>query len=167
MLRWKRLFRHLSMTGWQVRRRFSPSALDAIEHAIRDGETLHGGQVCFALEGALSARALLSGELAGARALDVFSRLRVWDTALNNGVLIYLLLADHDVEIVADRGIHARVGAAGWEAVCRQMEAAFRAGQFEQGAVDGIAAVNRLLRQHYPPDGAARHNELPDRPLVL
>ncbi len=92
--------------------------------------------------------------------------LRVWDTEHNNGVLIYLLLADHDVEIVADRGIHSRVGNEGWERVCQSMEAAFRRGDFAGGVVGGVRAVGEHLQRHYPARGQQR-NELPDRPAVL
>jgi uncharacterized membrane protein len=90
----------------------------------------------------------------------------VWDTEENSGVLIYLLLADHDVEIVADRGVHAKVGPAGWEAICRTMETEFRAGRFEAGVLAGIAAVSAHLETHFPPKGGDR-NELPDQPVVL
>ena len=96
----------------------------------------------------------------------MFSQLRIWDTAHNNGVLIYLLLADRDVEIVADRGIDAKVGAEGWETICRAMEAEFGAGNFERGVIDGIAAVSRELARYFPPDGRAP-NELPDAPVVM
>ena len=92
--------------------------------------------------------------------------MRIWDTEHNNGVLIYLLLADRKVEIVADRGIDASVGSAGWEKICRDMEAEFAAGRFEQGALAGIAAVSRELARHFPHDGTTR-NELPDAPVVL
>jgi uncharacterized membrane protein len=92
--------------------------------------------------------------------------LRVWDTEHNNGVLIYLLLADHDVEIVADRGVHARVGGEGWEKICREMEASFREGKFEAGVLHGIRAVSAHLARHYPAQGKGR-NELDDRPVVL
>ena len=84
----------------------------------------------------------------------------------NNGVLIYLLLADRDVEIIADRGIDAKVGAAGWGKICREMEADFASGQFESGAIKGIAAVSRQLATHFPPHPPAR-NELPDAPVVI
>ena len=92
--------------------------------------------------------------------------MRIWDTAHNNGVLIYLLLADHDVEIVADRGIDIHVGAAGWEDICHEMEAEFRSGHFERGVIKGIASVSRLLAQHFPRAGDQR-NELPDKPVVV
>lgn len=162
----KRILRHLGMTDWQVRRLFSPHALHAIEAAIKEGEQSHAGQVRFAVEGALHTSALFRDVSAREQAIEVFSLLRVWDTELNNGVLIYLLLADHDVEIVADRGIHARVGAQAWESICRVMEAAFRQGRYEEGALEGIRAVTRLLAEHFPA-GGQRINELPDRPVVL
>jgi uncharacterized membrane protein len=100
------------------------------------------------------------------RALDIFSQLRIWDTAHNNGVLIYLLLADRDVEIVADRGIDAKVGAAGWEKICRSMETDFKAGHFESGVIKGIEAVSQQLAAHFPRHGTGP-NELPDAPVVI
>jgi uncharacterized membrane protein len=162
----QRAFRHLFTTIWSVRRAFPPSALRAIEQAIRDTEARHEGQVRFAVEHSLDLPQLLSGVSARARAIEVFSQLNVWDTEHNNGVLIYLLLADRDVEIVADRGIHARVGEGGWEAICRQMEERFRRAEFEAGVVQGIHAVGEHLARHFPSRGA-RPNELPDEPAVL
>ena len=118
------------------------------------------------VEGALDGAPLFRNQPARERALDIFSHLRIWDTAHNNGVLIYLLLADRDVEIVADRGIDAHVGAAGWEKICVDMETAFRAGQFERGVIKGIEAVSQLLATHFPPQAGGR-NELPDAPVVM
>ena len=161
-----RLFRHLLTPPWRVRLAFPPRTLHAIEAAIRECEKTHAGEIRFAVESDLHLFALLRGLSARARALDVFSHLRVWDTEHNNGVLIYLLLADHDVEIVADRGVHARVGAEGWEKVCRDMEALFRAGQFQEGVLHGVRAVGTHLTRHYPAQGKGR-NELDDRPVVL
>lgn len=154
------------MPAWRVRRLFPRASLNAIEAAITGCEKTHAGQIHFAVEGALHPLALWRGQAARARALEVFSQLRVWDTEHNNGVLIYLLLADHDVEIIADRGIHARVGAVEWEKLCRRMEAAFRQGQFEAGVVDGIRAVSEHLARHYPADGKGG-NELADKPVLL
>lgn len=161
-----RLFRHLMSPHWRVRRLFPPAALARIEQAIAQSETRHGGQIRFAVEHALDTVSLLRGLSARERALDVFSALKVWDTEHNNGVLIYLLLADHDVEIIADRGIHGRVGGEGWETICREMENAFREGNFEQGVLGGIERVSSLLAAHYP-SGHRGRNELPDRPVVL
>jgi uncharacterized membrane protein len=138
--------------------------MKAIEAAIHASEQTHAGEVRFAVEAALHPRALVRGQSARERALEVFSRLRIWDTEHNNGVLIYLLLADKDVEIVADRGIHRKVG--DWEPICQLMETAFREGHFEQGVIAGINAVSEHLVRHYPRQGETR-NELPDQPVVL
>ncbi|HEY6924631.1 MAG TPA: TPM domain-containing protein, partial [Steroidobacteraceae bacterium] len=109
---------------------------------------------------------LLKGQPARERAIEVFSQLRVWDTEHNNGVLIYLLLADRHVEIVADRGVHGRVSSQIWETICREMEAAFRQGHYREGAIGGIQAVTRHLAAHFPATGA-RRNELADNPALL
>ncbi|MDE2310943.1 MAG: TPM domain-containing protein, partial [Betaproteobacteria bacterium] len=133
---------------------------------IRETEAKHNGQIRFAVEAALELAPLLAGQTAQQRALEVFSRLRVWDTEHNNGVLIYLLLADRDVEIVADRGIHVRLGTEIWEAICREMEAAFREGRFEAGVFAGIHAVGEHLSRHFPPR-SGKPNEMPDSPVML
>ncbi|MBP2688750.1 MAG: hypothetical protein H6Q83_937 [Deltaproteobacteria bacterium] len=138
----------------------------AIDKAIKASEAAHCGEIRFVVEGALHIESLLRGQSARERAIDVFSQLRIWDTARNNGVLIYLLLADRDVEIVADRGIDAKVGPQGWERICRKMEAAFRQADYEGGVVGGIQEVTRHLAEHFPPRGDDR-NELPDKPVLL
>ena len=162
----KRIGRHLLQHRWRERRDFPPKVLSAIEAAIKAGEATHSGQVRFVVEGALDGAPLFRNQPARERALDVFSQLRIWDTAHNNGVLIYLLLADRDVEIVADRGIDAKVGGEGWETICRAMEADFRAGHFETGVIKGIEAVSLLLAAHFPPQAGGK-NELPDAPVVI
>jgi uncharacterized membrane protein YgcG len=159
-----RLFRHLITGRLAVMRVLPPRAMRAIEQAIRDCEALHQGQIRFAVEPALDFAALLRGQSARQRAIEVFSQLKVWDTEHNNGVLIYLLLADRDVEILADRGIHAKLGKAGWEPICRAMEQAFRQGRFEEGVIAGIKSVGGHLQRHYP---SQKSNELPDKPIVL
>jgi uncharacterized membrane protein len=162
----KRIGKHLIEHRWRARRVFTPQVLGQIEQAIKTGEATHSGQVRFVVEGALDGAALFRDQPARERALDIFSHLRIWDTAHNNGVLIYLLLADRDVEIVADRGIDAKVGASGWEKICRDMEAEFKTGNFGGGVTRGIAAVSRQLAAHFPKDGAGP-NELPDKPVVI
>jgi uncharacterized membrane protein len=162
----KRIARHLMMTHWEVKRAFPPDTLAAIGRAIKASETAHAGEIRFAVEGALDVVPLFRGQSARDRAIDVFSRLRIWDTEHNNGVLIYLLLADRDVEIVADRGIHSKVGTPEWEKICRTMENAFRQADFEGGVVNGIQAVTQHLIKHFPLGGDDR-NELPDKPVVL
>jgi uncharacterized membrane protein len=162
----RRIARHLVQHHWRAKQVFPPAVLDRIEQAIGRGEATHSGQVRFVVEGALDGRPLFGNQPARERALDVYSHLRIWDTAHNNGVLIYLLLADRDVEIIADRGIDAKVGAAGWEKICREMEAEFRSGRFEHGVIKGIEAVSRELAKHFPPAGP-HPNELPDKPVVM
>ena len=162
----KRIARHLLVTDGQVSRAFTRSALNKIEAAIKASEAEHVGEIQFAVEGGLDGAPLFKGQSARERAIELFSQLRVWDTQHNTGVLIYLLLADRAVEIVADRGIHAKVDSQEWNKVCRQMEAAFRQSDFEGGVVSGVQAVTRLLLQHFPSDSHAR-NELPNQPVVL
>ncbi|TAN77894.1 MAG: hypothetical protein EPN14_06985 [Gallionella sp.] len=165
-MNFKRIMRHLSTGRAAVRRVFPSRTLDAVEQAIRATEARHDGQIRFAVEAALDLSPLLAGQTARERAIEVFSQLRVWDTEHNNGVLIYLLLADRDVEIVADRGIHAKLGAEVWEAICREMEAAFCGGKFEDGVLAGIHAVGAHLAHHFPPRGG-KPNEMPDSPVML
>ena len=162
----RRIVRHLLTTHWSARRAFPRKTLLAIENAIKASETAHVGQIRFAVEGALHAAALFKGQSSRGRALDVFSLLRIWDTEHNNGVLIYLLLADRAVEIVADRGIDSKVPPQEWESVCRKMESSFRKGHYEGGVIDGIQAVTQHLRRHFP-IRASETDELSDRPVVL
>jgi uncharacterized membrane protein YgcG len=162
----KRIARHLMMTHWRVNRVFPGDTLNAIDRAIKASEAGHVGQIRFAVEGALDIVPLFKGQSTRERAIDVFSHLRIWDTEHNNGVLIYLLLADRAVEIVADRGIHTKVGSQEWEKICREMEIAFQQEDYEEGVVRGIQAVSQHLVRHFPPGGDDR-NELPDKPVVL
>jgi uncharacterized membrane protein len=161
-----RTARHLLMLPGAVSRAFPPSAMAAIEEAITRCEREHSGEVRFAVEPALDTSALLAGQSARERAIEVFSFLRVWDTEERNGVLIYLLLADRDIEIVADRGVSAKVDASEWEAICREMEAAFRRGDYGAAVVRGIEAASGLLARHFHRRAGDR-DELPDRPVSL
>ena len=162
----KRIAKHLLEHRWRERRIFTPKVLARIEQAIREGEATHSGQIRFVVEGALDGRPLFRNQPARERALDIFSQLRIWDTEHNNGVLIYLLLADRDIEIVADRGINGKVGTDGWENICTLLEKEFRAGLFEYGVIRGIQEVSRVLARHFPKEPGGR-NELPDAPVVL
>jgi uncharacterized membrane protein len=163
----RRLLRHMVTDQASTRRRYPTSALDAIERAIAAGEVRHRGQVCVAIEASLPLARVLAKLAPRERALEVFGLARVWDTEENCGVLLYVLLADRDVEIVADRGIHAKVGDDAWQAICATMEGAFAQGRFGDGLAAGVAAVNALLERHFPSGGAARANELVNRPIVL
>lgn len=162
----KRLFIHL-FTG-DPRGRFPAAGMERIAAAIAAGETRHRGEVCFAVEGALDWRDVLRGVQPRARALDAFGRLRVWDTAGNNGVLVYLLLADHRIEIVADRGLAGLVSDEQWRGVCLLMEERLRAREYIDAVVDGISAASDLLAAHFPQSpGGVDEDELPNRPVFL
>jgi uncharacterized membrane protein len=154
----------LAPLGW--RRAFPPAVLGQIENAIAASEKEHGGEIRFAVEGSLPGAALWRKMEPRERAVRVFSDLRVWDTEKNTGVLIYVLWADRDVEILADRGYNALVHPGEWEAVCAAMEAHFREGRFKSGALAGVEGVTRVIARHFPPE-ERNPNELPDRPVVL
>jgi uncharacterized membrane protein len=164
--KFKRFFKHLFGGAWQVHRHFPASALLNIENAIRESEKTHSGELRFVIEAALHPSDVLQDKTPRQRAIELFARLGVWDTEHNNGVLIYLLLADRDVEIVADRGIHGHVGTHGWEAICREMETAFRLGQFEAGMLAGVKEIGEVLQKHFPV-AAGDKNELSNELLVL
>jgi uncharacterized membrane protein len=161
-----RTLRHLGTTRWSARARFPAQVLGEIERSIRDAEAHHQGEIRFAVEASLDLQQLWRGATPRERALQAFSHLGIWDTTANNGVLIYVLLADRAVEIVADRGIAARVTQAEWEQICGEMQAHFRAGRFAEGSTAGVLRVGQILAQHFPA-GSDAANELPNRPVML
>jgi uncharacterized membrane protein len=163
---WRRMFKHLLTPDWVAMRPFPAPVLDRIEAAINTSENRHHGELRFALEASLAPLDVLRGRPARARALDLFSELRVWDTEANSGVLIYLQMVDHRIEIVADRGISRLIAQSEWDAVCRRMEAEFRERRFEAGTLGAINEITKLLDKHFPP-GADNPDELPNRPVVL
>ena len=160
-----RFWRHALMNPLLARRHFPPSTLDRVQQAVADAEKRHRGEIRFVVEAELHTAQLWRDVSPRERAREVFASLGVWNTEENNGVLIYVLLADHGVEIVADRGI-AKVAASEWQGICRMMEVHFAAGRYEEGALAGVAAVSALLERHYPAQGG-RANELEDRPVVM
>jgi uncharacterized membrane protein len=166
MIKFKRLLRHGFMLPSAVKRYFPASSLQHIEAEIAKSETQHLGEIRFVVESHLSIMDILRKKSAKKRAIEVFSQFHIWDTEQNNGVLIYLLLADHDFEILGDRGIHQHVGAAGWERISQQMEAMFRKGQFEAGVVFGIHQIGEYLSQHFPAQGE-NENVLPNQAIVI
>ena len=149
-----------------VARAFPPASLSRIETAITESEKRHDGEIRFAVEDALHPAQVWRGLTARSRAIAVFSELGVWDTERNNGVLLYLLLADRDVEIVADRGFNGKVSAEQWESICREMEVMLREGRHADAVVAGIEALSRIVARHFPPAPGGR-NELPDAPHRL
>ncbi|RPE75478.1 TPM domain-containing protein [Vulcaniibacterium tengchongense] len=162
----QRLLRHLFPPSAQ--RLFPAASLQRIAAAIADSELRHRGEICFAVEPALPPLAVLRGADARARAHEVFVQLRVWDTEANNGVLLYLLLADHRIEIVADRGFAGKVDDEQWRGVCHLIEERLREGEPEAAVLRGVEALSALLTLHFPRAGDDRDvNELPDRPHLL
>ena len=164
-----RLLRHLIAPSWLARRAFPVETLRTIEAAVKAMEQQHAGELRFVVEAGLPLSQLLHDAPARQRAVEVFSQLRVWDTEHNNGVLVYLQLIDRRVEIIADRGISARVEQSRWDAICRDMEASFRDGAYGRGALQAIESIGQLLAENFPaaPGGGKTANELPDRPLLL
>lgn len=147
-------------------RRYPPEAMAAIQQAIAEGEVRHDGELCFVAEAKLPMRFLISGRGARTRAEDLFARLRVWDTHRRGGVLVYVLLADRAIEIIADRGVGARVPTAGWDGVMRLMQEQFQQDDWTGGALAGIKAAHVLLARYLPPTPGKR-DELPDKPVLL
>lgn len=162
----RRFWRHLLMSPARERKAFPRATLDAIQHEIVAQERTHRGQMVLVVEAELTSAQLWRELGSRERAREVFAAHGVWNTEENNGVLIYLLLADRRVEIVADRGIEAKVARDEWQSICRMMEHHFRDARFEEGAVAGVRAVSQLLARHFPARAHAA-NELPDRPLLI
>lgn len=161
-----RVWRHLACDRRDLDRAFPKAALDRIEQRIADGERRHSAEVRVAIEASLGLRAIWSDEAPRDRALEVFGRLRVWDTEANNGVLVHLLLADRSVEIVADRGAARAIGETEWRAISSAMTAAFHAGCFVDGVLDALDRLEPQLARAFPPDGP-NPDELPNRPAVV
>ena len=161
-----RFIKHMFSHPWQVKSHFSAEALRNIEKAISVSEKTHAGEIRFVVEAGLHPYEILCKKTPKKRAIELFGRLNIWDTEHNNGVLIYLLLADRDVEIVADRGIDKRVGHDGWEEICREMEALFKKAEFEAGVLRGITHISAALQQHFPQLGASK-NEVSNKPLIM
>lgn len=161
-----RLFKHLLHTPLATRRAFSPAVQEAIRQVIAEGEQTHRGEIRLVVEGDWPLADVLGGKSVRDRALEVFGLARVWDTQENTGVLIYVLVCEHQVEILADRGLLGITDAGTWTEICSGMTEAFREGRFEDGCLQAIRRLNALLRQHFPADGE-NPNELPDLPIVL
>jgi len=168
MNRWTRLLKHRWLDETDVRRVLGDDALDRLAARVRESERHHSGEIRICIEAGLPLSYLWRNAPARQRAIMMFGKLRVWDTEHNNGVLVYLLVADHAIEIVADRGLNRHVDGAGWQALATQMSAAFKGGRFEEGLAAAVDRVDALLRQHFAIGAAERNpNELPDRPVVI
>ncbi len=163
----RRLLKHVFTLPLQVRKVFSPRVCSSIEQAVVHSELQHRGEVRFVVEAALNAAQLLRGMTPRQRAVELFAHLGVWDTADNTGVLVYVLFAERKLEIVADRGIAACVSQDEWDAIARDMSAAFRSGAFEQGAIAGLQRVTGLLTVHFPAAEVDNPDELPNCVILL
>ena len=162
-----RIFKHRSYDEADVRRVLGDSALKRLEARVHDSEKLHSGEIRLCIEAGLPTSYLWKRLSVRDRALAMFGKLRAWDTEHNNGVLIYLLFAEHKIEIVADRGLKARVADAEWQRIIETMREPLRAGQFEEGLGLAIDAVEALLEKHFPAGaGAANPNELANKPWI-
>jgi TPM domain len=162
----KRLVRHLLMTQGQLKRCFKSSVIEAIDEEIRISERSHSGEICFVVEAALDCYSIVKNKSPTARAMELFSRMHLWDTENNSGLLIYVLLADRTVVILADRGIHAKVGDEPWQKICLTMENHFKKGDYEYGAIAGIRAVTEQVEKYFSTAYADR-NEISNRPVLI
>jgi len=164
---WSRAWRHLMSTHREASRLFSAETMKRLQEAISAGEATHRGEVRLVVESSLPFRKVRRGMSSRQRALDVFGTFRVWDTEENNGVLLYINIADRRLEIVADRAASRSIGDPHWQIVAGLAQKAFKEGAFERGVTDAIAAIHRALATAFPPDGEPRRNELSDAPVVI
>ena len=163
-----RLLRHRWLDEADTHKAIPPAMLQRLTQRVAASEARHSGEIRICVEAGLPSSYVWRGATARDRAVAIFAKLRVWDTQHNNGVLVYLLLAERAIEIVADRGVGARVPPAQWAAMVARMGAAFREGRFEDGLTQSLEEVSALLVQHFPlAPGETTRNELPDKPTLL
>ncbi len=163
---WARLWAHLASDARTLKRNFDDALLERVERAIGASERAHSAELRVAIEAALPLAQVWRGRAPRERALEVFGQLGVWDTEGNNGVLLYVLWADHAVEIVADRAAAEAIAPQRWREVCDALSAAYRAGDFERGTIAAIDRIDELLVEAFPAP-AAGPDELPNRPVLL
>ena len=171
-----RLIRHRWLDAADARRAVPEQLAEQLRRRVHASERRHSGEVRICIEGGLPTSYLWRhlrdrepmAEIVRQRALMMFAKLRVWDTEHNNGVLIYLLLAEHAIELVADRGVSRHVDAALWQALVARLGEALRAGRFEDGLTQALEEVSAVLVAHFPETeaaNAAAPNQLPDEPV--
>ncbi len=165
---WSRALRHMASSYRGAHRLFTAETMKRLQAAIGEGEATHRGEVRLIVESALPFRKIRRDMSTRQRAIDLFGTFRVWDTEENNGVLLYINIADRKIEIVADRAASRRIGDPHWQAVTGIAQSAFKDGEFERGAAEAIAAIHRALTKTFPADGQeTRRNELSDAPVVI
>lgn len=163
---WKRIWSNLFSEWFQLSRWFTASKMRHIRDVIAEGELHHAGELCFAVEARYSFLAVLNGIQTRQRAEQVFSSLGVWNTADNSGVLVYLQIAEHRIEIVADRGIALKVPAAQWTNLCTEFADKMHEMTADQAVLDCLMKINALLIQHFPAS-ADNPKELANEPIIL
>jgi len=166
MVMWRRLWLNVFGGWFQISRWFPEPKMKFIRDVITEGERHHAGELCFAVEARYSVLAVLKGIHARLRAEQIFSALRVWDTAENSGVLVYLQVAEHRIEIVADRGIAAKVPEADWSALCTGFAEDMHRMDPDQAVLACLTKINALLVRHFPAD-EDNPQELSDEPVIL
>ncbi|MBI1889773.1 MAG: TPM domain-containing protein [Burkholderiales bacterium] len=162
----KRFLTHLFTTKRDGRQAFPPPTLEAIQQAIAHGEVRHRAEIRLIIEPALPLVDVIIGKSARQRAGELFATYGIWDTEENIGVLVYINLADHKVEIVTDRAIGRTIASADWQAICQTMTAGFRRGDYQASAIAAVETMNDLLHTPFPAKGE-NANELPNRPLIV
>lgn len=166
MNKFSRALRHLSTTRYSGKKAFPCATLTAIQKAIAAGESVHRAEIRLIVEPSLELSAILAGVSSRARAHELFSQYRIWDTEENCGILIYIELADHQVEIVADRGIARLIPSHEWHAVCKTMTTGFAQGAYHDSVLAGIQQLNAVLKEHFP-DTGTQANQLSNKPILL
>jgi uncharacterized membrane protein len=162
-----RMLRHRWLDESDTRKSIPPDLMERLARRIAASEKRHTGEVRIYVEAGLPMSYLWRDATPRERAVAIFGKLRVWDTEDNNGVLIYLLLAEHAIEVVADRGLARHVAPDDWQAIVTRLGAALREGRFEDGLTQALEEVSALLVKHFPAaEGAANVNELPDEPVL-
>lgn len=162
----KRFFVNLFFPRWKFTKLFPKKSLENIELVIRDSEKRHNGELVFLVEVKFPVPLIMQKITPRQRAIELFSKYKVWDTEFNNGVLIYLLLSEKQIEIVADRGIAKKIPQKEWDSILERMKANFKAGYFEKGVILGIAEITEILATHFPPP-SDKANELSDKPIII
>ena len=163
----KRILKHRWLDESDANRAVPVDMVERLMRRVAASEKRHSGEIRICVEAGLPLSYLWRGARARERAITLFGKLRVWDTELNNGVLIYLLLADHAIEIVADRGLNQRVTAAEWKAMVDALSAAVLAGRYEDGLTQALEETSAVLVKYFPLMlSDANPNELPNRPIV-
>ncbi len=167
MQRLARMLRHRWLDEGDTRRAIPPELLQRLAHRVAESERRHRGEIRIYVEAGLPLSYLWREAKPRERAIAMFGKLRVWDTEQNNGVLIYMLLAEHAIEVVADRGLNRHVPPEHWRRIVQDMGAAFRAGRYEEGLTRAVDEVDALLVRHFPlAEGQRNPNELPDQPVL-